>query len=70
MARVYLGKLWNVAAGQPRLTSQKGTIQWVSSVGGFILPETGEEVPADDLDISGCYRSGVAGPRHEWSDVP
>jgi hypothetical protein len=70
MARVYLGKLWNAADGEPPVTAQKGTIQWVSSVGGFILPETGEDVPADELDPNGCYWPNAASPRHLWSDVP
>ena len=70
MARVYLGRLWDVADGQAPVTPQKGTIQWVSSVGGFILPETGEDVPADELDPNGCYRPCVSPPRHAWSDVP
>jgi hypothetical protein len=70
MARVYLGKLWNIAEGETPLTAQKGTIQWVSSIGGFILPETGEDVPADELDPSGCYRPNAGPPRHLWSEVP
>lgn len=70
MARVYLGRLWDVAAGQAPVTTQKGTIEWVSSVGGFILPETGEDVPTADLDNRGCYSPGGGPPRHAWSDVP
>ena len=70
MARVYLGRLWSVAAGQALVTEQKGTIQWVSSVGGFILPETVEDVPEADLDMGGCYVRAASRPQLELPGFP
>jgi hypothetical protein len=61
MPRVYSGSLGTAADAHARVTAQKGTIQWVSSVGALIIPETGEDVPEDDLDNGGRY---IPAPPH------
>jgi len=55
MVRVYLGRFWSAPRSGAPVTAQKGTIQWVSSVGAWIIPETGEDVPETDIDVSGRY---------------
>jgi hypothetical protein len=62
--------LWNVEGSQAPVTAQKGTIQWVSSVGGFILPETGEDVPEAALDRLGCYVPEAGRPPLNLPGVP
>jgi hypothetical protein len=66
MTRVYLGSLGSGADAGARVTEQKGTIQWVSSVGGFIMPETGEDVPEAELDGRGRY---LPAPTHSTRNL-
>ncbi len=53
MARVYLGEVWNGPDQPTKVTGFKGTIEWVSMIGGSILPETGEDVPDTLIDGQG-----------------
>ena len=55
MVRVYQGRYWSTPRSEAPVTAQKGTIQWVSSVGAWIIPETGEDVPEADIDTAGRY---------------
>ena len=62
MVRVYLGNVWN-GAGRPTVTTGfKGTIEWVSMIGGSIVPETGEDVPDSLIDELGRCLARPAKP--------
>jgi hypothetical protein len=60
MVRVYLGRFWSAPDRGAPVTAQKGTIQWVSSVGAWIIPETGEDVPEAEIDAMGRHMQLVA----------
>ncbi len=62
MARVYLGVVWNGPDRPTILTGFKGTIEWVSTIGGSILPETGEDVPDTLVDGQGRCLARPAEP--------
>jgi hypothetical protein len=55
MVRVYQGRFWSTPLSGAPVTAWKGTIQWVSSVGAWIIPETGEDVPEANIDSAGRY---------------
>ena len=62
MARVYLGEVWGGADRPTVTTGHKGTIEWVSMIGGSILPETGEDVPDSLIDGLGRCLARPAKP--------
>ena len=62
MARVYLGEVWRGPDKPTVVTGYKGTIEWISKLGGSILPETGEDVPDTLIDGQGCCPARPAEP--------
>jgi hypothetical protein len=63
MPRVYTGSLSRSTAGE-RTTAQKGTIQWLSNMGAWLMPETGEDVDDANLDGQGrCVSAASEQPR-------
>jgi hypothetical protein len=66
MPRVYAGRLSRSPAAGARMTEQKGTIEWLSSVGAWLVPETGEDVEEADLDRQGrCVSAPSERPRRQ-----
>ena len=56
MVKVYQAKVWDHFRDGLRVTRQKGTITWVSSMHGVILPDTAQDVADTCVDAVGCYR--------------